>query len=272
VLGRGWRKLYGNLELAADPQTADFVLPGPRRSHFGTRPQGFPSGDQHPFAGPYEGRAGLAMKIGLSHKNFWPFEPVELDVELSLSRGQSKPVAVPDEIDPGYPSFQIWITRPDGERFRYRPQTRFCYPNGERLIARAQPFRRDISIFRQAGAYTFTIPGRYQVQAALRLRTGQFLLSNARPCLRSWVRRLGRASALSCKRTKREGCCATSGVRRRTMATRRWRNLPDDKTTPAATGAAFHYALGKAFVRSAESEPVGVRALLAAVRYQARGL
>jgi hypothetical protein len=39
------------LALAADPMTAGFVPPGPVRSEFGTRPHGFPSAEDNPFAG-----------------------------------------------------------------------------------------------------------------------------------------------------------------------------------------------------------------------------
>ena len=246
------------LGLAANPNAVDFVLPGPGRSHFGTRPHGFPSGDQdHPFEGPSKRKAGLAMKIALSHDRFWSFEPVELDVELNLLRGQSKAIGVLDEIDPGYPSFQIWITRPDGERFRYRPQSRFCYPNGKRLISRAQPFRRDISICRQTGGYTFATPGRYQVQAALRLPSRQFVISNAVECevlpadpeSTIWTRSSALLQTFEARRLLRYKRRPASHSGYAQMA-----QFADDKTTPAATGAAIHYALGKAFVRSAESE------------------
>lgn len=83
------------LGLAADAATIDYVLPGLGRSHFGVRPHGWPAGDGNSFAGPSSQKVKLTLKVALSHATFWSFEPVELDVELSLSGPRSTAVAVP---------------------------------------------------------------------------------------------------------------------------------------------------------------------------------
>jgi hypothetical protein len=107
------------LALAANPNNTRFVLPGHGRTNYGERPDGW-SGldDTNPFAGPAGRSRSLVFRIGLSHQSFYSFEPVELDVRLSLPPGIKKSFEVPNEIDPGYDSFQIWITEPSGERRR----------------------------------------------------------------------------------------------------------------------------------------------------------
>ncbi len=245
------------LALAAGAGTADYVLPGPGRKPYGTLAPGFHSDDDSPYAGPPESDAGLSLQIGLSHPTFWSFEPVELDVELSLSGAQADAVSVPDEIDPGYPSFQVWITRPDGERFRFRADARFCRPNGLRTITRDQPFLRDVTIFRQPGSYTFTVPGQYQVQAGLRLQSGRFLMSNmakcevlpAEPGSAVWRD----AGALLQKDDVRQ----LLRYKRQPLSYRDCANmakLADDAPSPVTSGA-IHYALGKTLIRSAGSIP-----------------
>jgi hypothetical protein len=170
------------LSLAAETDSVDYVLPGPGREPFGTRAPGFPSEHDDSFAGPQENNSGISFKIGLSHDSFWSFEPVELDVKLSILDKKIDSISVPNEIDPGYPSFHIWVTRPDGERFRFRSQVHFCRPNGLLTITRDKPFMRDIAIFRQHDSYTFTMPGQYNVQASLRIQPGRFLMSNTVKC------------------------------------------------------------------------------------------
>ena len=245
------------LALAAGDGTADYVLPGPGRKPYGTLAPGFHSEDDSPYAGPSESDAGLSLQIGLSHPIFWSFEPVELDVELSLSGTQADAVSVPDEIDPGYPTFQVWITRPDGERFRFRAEARFCRPNGVRTITRDHPFLRDVAIFRQPGGYTFTVPGRYQIQAGLRLQSGRFLMSNDAECEilpaepRSAVWR--DASAL----LQRDDVRRLLRYKRQPPSYRDCANmakLADNAPSPV-TLAAIHYALGKALIRAADNIP-----------------
>jgi hypothetical protein len=245
------------LALAAAAGTADYVLPGPGRKPYGTLAPGFHSDDASPYAGPSEIDAGLSLQIGLSHPTFWSFEPIELDVELSLSDNQAEAVSVPDEIDPGYPSFQIWITRPDGERFRFRAHTRFCRHNGERTITRDHPYLRDVAIFRQSGGYTFTTPGRYRVQAGLRLQSGRFLMSNTSEC------EVMPAEPRSTVWSSASNLLQTDDARRLLRYKRQPLSFHDcarmallaDEVPSRVTAATIHYALGKALVRSAEAIP-----------------
>jgi len=170
------------LSLAGDSLTATSVLPGTGCSAYGLRPDGFPSGDSQPFASPVRRKTKLALRIKMSTDSLWPFEPVELDVSISIPKSDGQAVKVPNEIDPGYPAFQIWITRPDGMRFRYRPATRFCGRNGKLKILPGIPYRRDVAIGRQSGGYTFAVPGEYQIQAAFEIAQGDFLMSNTVKC------------------------------------------------------------------------------------------
>jgi predicted Zn-dependent protease len=170
------------LQFAADPTVASFVLPGKSASDFDTRVPGqdYPSGGDS-FYLP-ENAPDITVKIGLSHQRFWHFEPVELDVEVSLSDPAAGAISIPDEIDPGYARFEVWITRPDGELHRYRPARRFCANPEKRQISHDKPFRRDISIFRQSGGYTFVKVGRYQIQVRLQLSPDRQIISNYVEC------------------------------------------------------------------------------------------
>jgi hypothetical protein len=239
----------GYLALAAESGTADYVLPGPGREPFGTLAPGFSGSDDSPFASPADSTSGLSLRIGLSHEAFWTFEPIELDVELSLSKS-SGPATIADEIDPGYASFQIWITRPDGQRFRYRGQTRFCCLNGDRRVVPGQSIRRDIAIGRQSGGSTFSIPGRYEVQVAFRLPTGSVLLSNVATC----AVRSADPSSLAWAQTKSMMQHPTT---QRMLRYKRWApsyresarlaQFADEEASPP-TSDAINYALGKSLL------------------------
>jgi hypothetical protein len=173
------------LARAANPADARFVLPGPGCSDYGQRPDGVSAPDDtSPFLGPGPGAPAraLVLQIALSHQAFHSFEPVELDVTLSLAEGEPESVSVPNAIDPGYESFQIWITDPSGERRRLKSLTRFCRSNGELTIAAGQPYRRDVPIFRQRGGSTFPQAGKHQVQVVFRMAPGRVLLSNSVEC------------------------------------------------------------------------------------------
>lgn len=69
----------------------------------------------------------LSLTVSFARDAFWPFEPVEMDVALSVTEGDSQ--WVPDYLDPGYEDFVIWIEDPSGERRRYRsPRETLIYP------------------------------------------------------------------------------------------------------------------------------------------------
>lgn len=121
--------------------------------------------------------SGLKLTVATDRDAFWPFEPVELDVVLSYS-GKRRSCTVPDFIDPGYEAFTIWIEEPSGARRRYRSPRHYCEHSGRLRIARDMPFRRDISIFGESGAYTFRRVGLHRVWAQFRIAPGRVLQSN----------------------------------------------------------------------------------------------
>jgi hypothetical protein len=246
------------LALAANPNDARFVLPGPGCSNYGERPEGWRGlDDSNPLEGPAPRSPTLKLQIGLSHQSFYSFEPVELDVCLALPRGVKKPVDIPNEIDPGYDSFQIWITEPSGERRRYRSLTRFCRSHGKCTVSPKKPYRRDISIFRQSGGSTFRAVGRHLIQVVFRISPRRTLWSNI----------------VECEVKSADSSSETWLAGRELLGSLEGRELLRFKTTlaPAAhdnsftrfadkhaapeTAAAIHYALGKSFLhRAAHSD------------------
>lgn len=244
------------LSLASESGTATSVLPGVGCAAYGTRPAGFPRGDGPPAATPSRRRRKLALKIGLSTDALWPFEPIELDVSLALPKDAVRAVTVPNEIDPGYASFQIWITRPDGLRFRYRPAMRFCGRNGTLSIRPGQPYVRDIALGRQSDRYTFAVPGEYQVQAAFAMTSGEFIMSNvakctvkaAQPSSPQWLAAKAALDNYEARRLLR--------YKRRAPSLQTYASLEryaSEATTSAHTSAAIHFAIGRALAETATS-------------------
>ena len=244
------------LSLAGGSGTSRCVLPGVGCSAYGTRPPGFPSGDSQPFSGPVRGHKKLDLHIALSTESLWHFEPIELDVTLSVTKKDGKAVLVPNEIDPAYASFQIWITRPDGVRIRYRPMARFCRRNGTLRITPDAPFARDIAIGRQAGGYTFAIPGRHQVQAAFAVKADEFILSNVvtcevKPPLPSSAEWVAARIALDNAEARH-----FLQYKRRVPSLQTYARLEDYASSGAAsphTAAAIRFAVGRALVKGASS-------------------
>jgi hypothetical protein len=126
--------------------------------------------------------AGLHLEIRPSQPEFFRWEPVELEITLAL-RGESAPAAmeIPDEIDPGYPNFIIWITDPSGERRRYRSAKHYCASTETQPVTRRKPFQRDLSIFGQSGGFTFHYPGIHWLSAEFRLPGGAVLRAEPVP-------------------------------------------------------------------------------------------
>lgn len=111
---------------------------------------------------------GLELRIDVDLKEFWFFEPVELEVELRVGRGVRRTsFRVPDVIDPGYEAFTIWIEDPFGERHRYRRTKLYCPHQRLRTVTADRPFRRDITLFGQSGGYTFPAAGIHRIWAVL---------------------------------------------------------------------------------------------------------
>lgn len=106
------------------------------------------------------------------------FDPVELDLELRVAPGVERRFRVPDALDHGYDLFDIWIEEPRGERRKLRSPRIYCSPLKTRTITPAAPFRRDISIFGEAGGYAFRKAGLHAVWAEFEPRPGHKLVSN----------------------------------------------------------------------------------------------
>jgi len=127
---------------------------------------------------PIRDGCGLKLRIAMSDREFRTFDPVELDVQLSLAKSAPRRLRVRDRLDPAYEDFQIFIEQPDGTRKRYRPPKYICGPEVflENLDNKA--FQRDISIFGQAGGYTFEMAGPHRIQIQFRLGPTRTLWSN----------------------------------------------------------------------------------------------
>jgi hypothetical protein len=121
--------------------------------------------------------SGLELVLSMHDSEFWSCTPVELQLTLQLKLGHELPVMVPDEIDPGYRRLALWIEFPDGERRRYRPTVHYCGNLNRIEISSERPFVRDISIFGQAGGYTFRDLGSYRLWATLDLPGKKRLIS-----------------------------------------------------------------------------------------------
>ncbi len=133
-------------------------------------PGGSAFGDLGPFTAvinPIDAHANVAeplrLRIGMRQDAFWPFEPVELDVELALRGDSQATVRVPDMLDPGYQCFTIWIEEPSGERRRYLSPRHYCDHRGRLTISPGVPLSRDISIFGQSGGFSFQRAGMHKV-------------------------------------------------------------------------------------------------------------
>ncbi|MBD8469563.1 hypothetical protein [Sphingomonas sp. CFBP 8765] len=121
---------------------------------------------------------GLELAIGMGQREFWPFEPIELDVTLRVANGVDRSFRVPDTLDAGYDTFAVWIEEPGGSRRRLQSPRRYCGATRSRQIRPGRPFRRDLSIFGEAGGYTFRIPGIHRLWVDFEYRHGTRLRSN----------------------------------------------------------------------------------------------
>jgi hypothetical protein len=123
-------------------------------------------------------QAALRLRVDAQPRSFWWFEPIELEIELARFGRAQRAYRMPNEIDPGYHRFQIWLEEPDGSRRRYRAPRSYCASSRSLVIAPRKAFRRDISIFGQAGGYTFRKPGHHTIQVLLELPGGGVIRSN----------------------------------------------------------------------------------------------
>jgi hypothetical protein len=121
---------------------------------------------------------GLTLHIDMGQKEFWPFEPVELDIELKLAKSHPRALSVPHAVDPGYDDFQIWIEEPTGERRMYRSPRRYCRGVTKLALQPGGSFLRDVSIFGESGGYTFQTSGSHKVWATFAAKRGIQVQSN----------------------------------------------------------------------------------------------
>ena len=124
---------------------------------------------------------GLQIKIQVSHSEAFAFEPIELDIEISLPPGKQRTMRIPRTVDPGYDSFRIWIEEPSGARRMLRSPRRYCGTLGWLTITQNRPFQRDVSIGRQAGGPVFRRAGVHHVWAEMNLGHRGMLRSNRVP-------------------------------------------------------------------------------------------
>jgi len=151
-------------------------------------PHVWPGGSKFDDTGPFghlsaspkaRSRQGrIELVLSMAQREFWPFEPVELDIEVRLAPGVQRPVIVPHAVDPGYDAFKIWIEEPSGERRRYRSPRRYCMGAESLRIGPRAPFRRDVSIFGEAGGYTFKANGVHHLWATFEVSPGRLIESN----------------------------------------------------------------------------------------------
>ena len=123
----------------------------------------------------------LQMRLQTSHNEAHGFEPIELDVEISLTPGVRRRQRIRNMVDPGYDSFRIWIEDPNGARRTLRSPRRYCGTAGWLTITRDRPFRRDISIGRQAGGPVFRQAGTHHIWGEMNLGARGMLRSNRVP-------------------------------------------------------------------------------------------
>jgi len=148
-------------------------------SQCSSTPEVWPGGHRyggHDGLDSTRGRApdGLELSIGLSRDHAWPWEPIDLELRLSASRARR----VPNELDPGYEGFRVWIEEPDGSRRTYRSPIAYCAAGGRIEIGPRAEFTRDICLFGQSGGYTFHRPGVHCVWIEWRLARSRILVSN----------------------------------------------------------------------------------------------
>jgi hypothetical protein len=124
-------------------------------------------------------RVPVRLELTAPQPEFHAFEPMEIDVAVRLQGPDHKKLEIPDEIDPGYDGFAIWITEPGGARRRYRPTERYCRNDASVVLTRTRPFKRDIAIFGGAGGYTFRKAGTHVIEAVLALPNLPSIRSNS---------------------------------------------------------------------------------------------
>ncbi|MGF6127844.1 hypothetical protein QF019_003055 [Pseudomonas frederiksbergensis] len=207
-----------------------------------------------PISASSANRPAVHLHIGASQDTFWAFEPVELDLRLTARNKRS--TLIPDALDAGYSEFTIWIDQPNGERRKLRSPRHYCAPRGTLRLASGEHFERDISIFGQAGGYTFVNAGIHRVWCEFSYSPTRRVVSNMlelevksrAPTSKYWqdastlLEEKHTAQLLYYRRLNPERRVRTERLQHFIEAYRR------QPTTPM-----LHYALGRAFAQEALS-------------------
>jgi hypothetical protein len=204
--------------------------------------------------------ANVRLRIGLPQPEFWRFEPAQLEVTVSTATGVEE-ARLQNVIDPGYEAFSIWIQDPHGARRAYKSPVKYCGNRTIIKVRRGQPFQRDISLFGQAGGYTFRTAGIHRIWCTLALKGRRLVTSNTveafvKPALprSSGFRQLAplltdrRHARLLFYRSARRPMLAVDDLERAA------RKLPG---TPSA--ANVRYSLGRAIITASLTRTRGTR-------------
>jgi len=106
------------------------------------------------------------------------YEPIHLDIALSMTDRSKSHARVPRVVDPAHESFRIYIEDPDGHERRYHSSIHCC-PTARKLeVRRSDPFRRDVVLITEQGRYTFRSPGVHRIRAEFDVAPGVTLHSN----------------------------------------------------------------------------------------------
>jgi hypothetical protein len=196
---------------------------------------------------------GLELLLDMDSREFFAIEPVELEITVQVIPGVDRRFRIPDTIDPGYSTFNIWVETPYGERLRYRPLNQYCARPSYRTVTPQRPFERDLSIFARSGGYTFQQCGVHRLWATFDLGRRGVLRSNTldvnvlpmRPATGSTQGLLTALSARDAARLLfyRDGTPGGEGERHLTSICEEHRNT--------AAAAAAHYALGRMYCHRA---------------------
>lgn len=167
-----WKFTHNHQLLLSQCSVSNNIMPGGSRfGRVGTYVAANTDNEKHH-------EEGIDLFIGLSQSEFWAFEPVELDVTIQLSGTDQSVFKLPDEVDPGYSNFKIWIEEPTGERRLYCSPRHYCSSGQEISVTKNMPFRRDISIYGESGGYTFDTTGIHKIQVEFIIHGSGVIFSN----------------------------------------------------------------------------------------------
>ena len=201
------------------------------------------------------GVSEIRLKISMSQDEFFYFEPVK----WTCASPAAERKVFTNRLDPSHETFAIWITKPDGERFRYHPGISVCAPMKHRTISRRNSFRRDISIFRHGSGFTFSTPGAAKVQTVMTLTKHLSIFSNEICC--EVIKPNPRAKLYAEMKKAFSSIEAIRFLRykRRLPSNRVIQDLKRfaERHRSAPSAAAVHYALGRAFLPQVKNRANG---------------